>query len=59
MKYKCEVCGNVISSSGKKIPMCCSKPMKQLPLPLCLNPAHAEHARPMDKDDACDDGFIK
>lgn len=54
-KYKCEVCGKTIVTD-KKTPKCCGKPMKQLPMDLCLQPAHAEHARPMEKEDACDDG---
>ena len=29
--------------------------MKQLPLDICTQPAHAEHARPMVAMDACDD----
>jgi hypothetical protein len=54
-KYKCEVCGK-ISLSDKKIPKCCGKPMKQLPLDICVQPAHSEHARPMEDEDVCDDG---
>ena len=57
MKYRCEVCGKIVTVSDKKVPKCCGKPM--MPMDLCLQPAHAEHARPMDKEDACDDGFIK
>ena len=57
-KYKCEVCGKILSTD-KKNPKCCERLMKQLPMDLCLQPAHAEHARPMDKEDACDDGYIK
>jgi len=29
--------------------------MKKLPLDICTQPAHAEHARPMEDEDACDD----
>lgn len=58
-KYKCEVCGKIVTVSDNKVPKCCGKPMKQLPMDLCLQPAHAEHARPMDKEDACDDGFVR
>ena len=54
--YKCEVCGKTIRTSGKKVPVCCDVPMKKLPLEICLQPAHAEHARPMADEDACDDG---
>ncbi len=55
IKYKCEVCGN-ISLSDKKVPKCCGKPMKQLPIDICVQPAHPEHARPMEHEDTCDDG---
>ena len=53
-KYKCEICGRTVSDN--KVPECCGEPMKQLPLDICVQPAHAEHARPMDSEDACDDG---
>jgi hypothetical protein len=39
----------------KKSPTCCGKPMKKIPLDICLQPDHPEHARPMDAEDACDD----
>jgi endogenous inhibitor of DNA gyrase (YacG/DUF329 family) len=54
--YKCEICGKTVKTSSKKIPMCCGRPMKKLPLEVCLQPAHAEHARPMADEDACDEG---
>jgi hypothetical protein len=40
----------------KKTPMCCGKPMNQLPLNICLQPNDAEHARPMEIQEPCDDG---
>lgn len=55
-KYTCEHCGKTIETEDDEIPECCNEPMKQLPLDLCLQPAHAEHARPMEDEDACDDG---
>ena len=30
--------------------------MEKLPLDVCVQPAHAEHSRPMDSDEPCDDG---
>jgi len=54
--YKCEICGKTVRTARKKIPMCCNMPMKKLPLEICLQPAHAEHARPMADEDACDEG---
>ena len=53
--YKCEDCGKTVKVSGGETPECCGKPMKKLPLDICLQPAHAEHARPMDEENACDD----
>lgn len=54
--YKCEGCGKTVKVSDGKAPECCGEPMKQLPLDICLQPAHAEHARPMEDEDACDNG---
>ncbi len=42
-------------NSDTKIPICCGQPMVQMSLDICLQPDHSEHARPMDRDDACDD----
>ena len=54
--YKCENCGKTIKVKDNKIPICCGKPMKQLPLDICIQPAHAEHARSMETEEPCDDG---
>jgi len=54
--YKCENCGKTITISGRSIPDCCGQPMKKLPLDVCIQPAHAEHARPMNSEEPCDDG---
>jgi hypothetical protein len=54
--YKCEICGKTVTVSDGSIPNCCGKPTKQLPLDVCTQPAHAEHARPMRHDEPCDDG---
>jgi len=53
--YQCEKCGDIKISKDGSIPICCGKPMKNIPLDICLQPAHAEHARPMNDEDACDD----
>lgn len=55
-KYQCENCGKTVEASDDEIPDCCGKPMKKISLDLCTQPAHAEHARPMEKEDACNDG---
>ena len=54
--YKCENCGRTTKTEDSLNPECCGKPMTKLPLDVCTQPAHAEHARPMDSEDACDDG---
>jgi hypothetical protein len=53
--YVCEECGKTIKTV-EETPKCCGKPMKQLPLDVCTQPSHAEHARPMDNEEPCDDG---
>jgi hypothetical protein len=55
-KYKCDKCGKTIKKSDGKIPKCCGKKMIKTPLDICIQPAHAEHARPMNDEDACDNG---
>ena len=56
-QYQCEECGEtsiVYDDSGA--PKCCGKPMKQLGISGCMSaPASAEHARPMDEEEPCDD----
>ena len=54
--YECKNCGKIVRVSDRKVPSCCDKPMEKLPPDICTQPAHAEHARPMDEEDACDDG---
>jgi hypothetical protein len=54
--YECKECGKKIKTSNKQIPQCCNKEMKQLPLDICKQPSHAEHARSIDDDEPCDDG---
>jgi hypothetical protein len=53
--YECKECGKRIKNSTDETPECCGKPMKQLPLDICMQPAHAEHARPMGDEEPCDD----
>lgn len=53
--YQCEDCDKTVKVSDAKVPKCCGKPMKKIPLDICLQPAHAEHARPMEDEEACDD----
>jgi len=55
-RCKCNICGKTIVISDSRVPKCCGKPMKLLPIDICVQPAHAEHARPMDDEDVCDDG---
>jgi hypothetical protein len=54
--YKCDICGKQLKASDEKIPTCCGKLMQQLPLDICIQPAHPEHARSSEDDEPCDDG---
>jgi len=54
--YKCDNCKKTITISDESIPECCGKKMSVLPIENCIQPAHAEHARPMEDEDACDEG---
>jgi len=55
--YECVTCkrtATIEEASGP--PECCGKPMKKkMPREICLQPAHAEHARPMERDEPCDE----
>ncbi|KYK24275.1 hypothetical protein AYK25_00080 [Thermoplasmatales archaeon SM1-50] len=54
--YQCQTCKKKTKVSDKKeIPTCCGKPMKKMSMDICLQPDHAEHSRPMGKDEPCDD----
>ena len=53
--YKCEHCGKNVKVTDDVTPECCGRPMKKVSLDICTQPAHAEHARPMEDEDACDD----
>jgi hypothetical protein len=54
--YECVKCGKRVKKSDDERPECCGKPMKQITVNICLQPAHAEHARTMENDEPCDDG---
>ena len=54
-EYQCDICNRKTLSYGG-IPSCCGKPMKKIPNNICIEPEDAEHARPMEDEDACDDG---
>ena len=54
--YKCKKCGKTVTITDGKIPECHGMPMKKLPLDICVEPASAESSRPMNAEDACDDG---
>ena len=53
--YECKKCGKRVKTSKGKNPKCCNMSMEKIPLDICIQPAHAEHARPMDEENACDD----
>ena len=55
-QYECIHCKRIapLNEDGT-VPTCCGEKMKQMPLDICLQPAHAEHARPMEYEEPCDD----
>lgn len=53
--YECKICGKRVKTSKSKIPKCCNSSMKKIPLDICIQPAHAEHSRPMDEENSCND----
>ena len=56
-KYVCLTCNRTATvDDNEQNPRCCGKKMKKVPREICLQPAHAEHARPMEHDEPCDDG---
>jgi hypothetical protein len=54
--YQCLACKRTATvDDPKMVPTCCGKPMKKIPREICLQPAHAEHARPMEDEEPCDE----
>jgi hypothetical protein len=53
--YECHECGKTKKSTDGRIPKCCNKFMSKVDLDICIQPAHAEHTRPMEKEEPCDD----
>jgi len=56
VKYKCIECGKTKEFEDVGKAVCCGKHMKKIDDKICIQPAHAEHARPMDSEEPCDDG---
>lgn len=55
-EYECLICKRTATiEENEQTPRCCGKKMKKMPREICLQPAHAEHARPMEHDEPCDD----
>jgi DNA-directed RNA polymerase subunit RPC12/RpoP len=55
--YECVTCKRSVTvEDPNEAPNCCGKRMrKKKAREICLQPAHAEHARPMEDEDACDE----
>lgn len=53
-KIICNTCKQTVTVHSKNTPECCGQPMKVVN-EICIQPAHSEHARPMDEEEACDD----
>ena len=55
--YACENCkGQVMVAAGAKVPDCCGRPMKSIPMDQCTLSSTAEHSRLDETDEPCDDG---
>lgn len=54
-EYQCKKCGKTVKITDGSHPKCCGKNMQQITKDICIQPAHAEHARPMEPEDTCDD----
>ena len=55
-KYQCQTCQRTATiEEGENIPNCCGKPMEKQTREICLQPAHSEHARPMEDEEPCND----
>jgi hypothetical protein len=55
-KYECATCKrSILIENNEQTPQCCGKKMKKMSRNICLQPAHAEHARPMEHEEPCDD----
>jgi predicted ATP-dependent serine protease len=54
-KYQCQECGKEKEEMNGKNPSCCGKPMKQMKVDVCITAPSAEHARPFNDDEPCDD----
>jgi hypothetical protein len=54
--FQCRSCKKkAIVKNDTDTPSCCGKPMKKIPVDICLQPDQAEHARTMAEDEPCDD----
>lgn len=54
--YQCQSCKKTATvEAGNQVPRCCGHEMVKISDEICLQPNHAEHARPMANEDACDD----
>ncbi len=55
-EYECLTCKRTATiEEDEQMSKCCGKKMKKMPREICLEPTHAEHARPMEHDEPCDD----
>ena len=54
--YECLTCKKSVNvEHWEQVPTCRGKEMQKVDHEICLQPDHAEHSRPMDDEDACDD----
>jgi len=54
--YECQSCKRTATvEKNELIPTCCGKQMQLVQEEICMQPAHSEHARPMEDEEACDE----
>ncbi len=54
VQYTCKSCGKTAMAPEGQAPTCCGLPME--PMNVCTTADTAEHARPFNEDEPCDDG---
>ena len=56
VEYECQSCKRTATvADNQDPPECCGKKMHQKTKEICIQPAHPEHARPMEEEEPCND----
>jgi hypothetical protein len=55
-EFECQSCKRTATvNEGESAPECCGKKMHQKTKEICIQPTSAEHSRPMEDEEPCDD----